>query len=130
MDTYILLDARGIVLQHLHSGKDAEAITDSLTGRPINSPGHAIENLITDVLLPTFQQFRVKNVIAVWDGGNKYRELLSGGTYKAQRKARETSPELHQITKEAQQAALGLFKGLGITFIVCPRSKRMTPSPG
>jgi DNA polymerase I-like protein with 3'-5' exonuclease and polymerase domains/5'-3' exonuclease len=118
---YAILDARGLVLQHLHSGRDPDAARDSLTGRPVNSAGHALANLTTDVLLPLLRDTcRLKQIIAVWDGGNFFREQLSGGTYKALRKAREASPELHDAVNNATALAQDLFKRLGITQVTVP----------
>lgn len=119
-ECYVLLDARGLVMHQLHSGTDHEAVRDSLTRRPINTPNHALANLITDVILPLLKDFRVKQIVAVWDGGNHYREQLSGGTYKAKRKARETSPELKEAVDLSINAARELFRRLGITQVRVP----------
>ena len=119
-DCYVLLDARGLVMHQLHSGMDHEATRDSLTHRPVNTPNHALANLITDVILPLLKDFRVKQIVAVWDGGNHYRESLSGGTYKAKRKARETSPELKEAVDLSIKAAQEFFRRLGITQVRVP----------
>jgi DNA polymerase I-like protein with 3'-5' exonuclease and polymerase domains/5'-3' exonuclease len=113
MDTYVLLDIRGLALRSLHSGTDAEGDRDSLTGKVVNTPGHALSNLVTDYLLPILRDFRIGQIVAVWDGGNFYRESLYKD-YKAARKAREQSPELKFAIDETIKSAKLMLKYLGI----------------
>lgn len=119
MDSYVLLDIRGLVLRSLHAGTDRDAVTDSLTGRPVNTAGHAIERLVNDYLVPAFRTHRAKQIIAVWDGGNAYREVFYP-EYKAHRKKREQSPELKAAIEETIKAAKLLLRYLGVVQVVVP----------
>lgn len=117
MDSYVLLDIRGLAIRSLHSGTDMEGDRDSLTGKIVNTPAHALHNLVTDCLLPALQDFRVGRIIAVWDGGNFYRESVYP-EYKAARKAKETSPELKHALDETIKHTKLLLKYLGVTQVV------------
>lgn len=117
MDSYVLLDIRGLALRSLHSGVDKDADTDSLTGRSVNTPGHAIENLITDYLQPILSGYRVKQLVAIWDGGNFYRETLYP-EYKANRRKIEQSPELKSAIDETIKNTKLLLKYMGITQVM------------
>lgn len=117
MDSYVLLDIRGLALRSLHSGTDAEGDRDSLTGKVVNTPGHALYNLTTDVLQPILKDFRVGQIVAVWDGGNRYREQLFP-EYKAARKAREQSPEMQHAISETIKNIKLMLKYLGVTQVV------------
>ena len=90
MDTYAILDMRGLVQRSLHSGTDRDSIKDSITGRPINTPGHALDKLLVDYLLPILGELRAKQIIAVWDGGNLYRRML----YPAYKQTRREKPSV------------------------------------
>lgn len=119
IDTHILLDMRGLVLRSLHGGGvDPEATKDPENGRPLNTPGHCLEGFIKDILLPTLQEFRLKRVIAVWDGGNDYRLKLSGGNYKNKDKEKKSSPELDQCRADAIKAVKGVLTYLGVMQVV------------
>jgi DNA polymerase I-like protein with 3'-5' exonuclease and polymerase domains/5'-3' exonuclease len=117
MDSYVLLDIRGLALRSLHSGTDRDGDRDSITGKTVNTAGHAIDNLVNSVLLPILKDFRVKQVVAVWDGGNLYRETRFPD-YKKARKEREQSPELKFAISETIKHTKLLLKYLGITQVV------------
>ena len=117
MDSYVLLDIRGLALRSLHSGTDMDGDRDSLTGKVVNTSGHALYKLVTDVLQPILRDFRVGQVIAVWDGGNAYREKLFP-TYKAARKAREQSPEMQHAISETIKNTKLMLKFMGVTQVV------------
>lgn len=123
-DPYVLLDIRGLALRSLHSGTDRDGVTDSLTGRNINTAGHAVDNFVNTFLLEILKSYRLKQIIAVWDGGNEYRETLCEKEgfkeYKGSRKARERSPELEDAMKSTQESIKTLLKCLGITQVWVP----------
>lgn len=117
MDSYVLLDIRGLALRSLHSGTDAEGDRDSITGKVVNTAGHALYNLTTSVLQPVLKDFRVGQIIAVWDGGNLYRENRFP-EYKAARRAREQSPEMQHAISETIKNTKLMLKYLGVTQVV------------
>ena len=117
MDTYAILDMRGLVQRSLHSGTDRDAIKDSITGRPINTPGHALDKLLVDYLLPILDELRAKQIIAVWDGGNLYRRILYP-KYKENRRQREESPEMKAALAEAIRNAKLLLLYLGAQQVI------------
>lgn len=117
-EPYVLLDIRGLVLRSLHSGNDKDATIDS-TGKAVNSPGHAVDVFVNTYLLEILRTYRLKTIIAVWDGGNKYRENLCASAglpeYKGNRKKREKSPELEEAMRGAQESVKDLLKSMGVT---------------
>lgn len=117
MDTYAILDMRGLVQRSLHSGTDRDAIKDSITGRPINTPGHALDKLLVDYLLPILDELRAKQIIAVWDGGNLYRRMLYP-KYKENRRQREESPEMKAALSESIKNAKLLLLYLGAQQVI------------
>lgn len=114
MDAYALLDTRGLALRCLHSGVDHDAEKDSFTGKSVNTPGHAVDRFVNDYLLPILKDFRVKQILGVWDGGNYYR-LTAFPEYKLKRREIEQSPEMKMAIKGATDSIKLLLKYMGVT---------------
>lgn len=110
-DPYVILDARGLALHAYHSGTDKEGGRAS-DGTPLATPGHTLANFLERHLLPITEHTRLNHIIAVWDGGNQYRERLTGGTYKDHRG--ELNEELKESRKKSEAAVKTLLANLGI----------------
>lgn len=110
MNITTLYDLRGLVIHALCSGTDRDQITLS-SGEKVNSIGHCLNNFVERYLLPTIQDTRLNNIIAVKDSGNDYRKSLYPD-YKANRK--ETDPDIQRHRNQCVDAVIDLLKGLGI----------------
>lgn len=99
-----LLDVRGLLMHAYHRGIDPDATLSPKTDKPVNSAGYGLRGFLDTYLIPLLTDFSPLNIIAVWDGGNTYREGLFAG-YKAKRHAEEKDPAVEaQITKMLDMA--------------------------
>jgi DNA polymerase I-like protein with 3'-5' exonuclease and polymerase domains/5'-3' exonuclease len=107
-----LLDVRGLLMHAYHRGTDPDAKLSPLTDKPVNTAGFGLRGFLDTYLIPLLHDFSPLNIIAVWDGGNNYREGLFAG-YKAKRHAREKDPAVEaQLTKMLDMAkALLAYSG-------------------
>jgi 5'-3' exonuclease/DNA polymerase I-like protein with 3'-5' exonuclease and polymerase domains len=113
-ETYLLIDASGVYLHAFHSGKDPEAPKDPNSKKVINPPAHVLDRMLD--LYPYLEETPPRRMIAVWDGGNAYRESLFPG-YKAKRKAERAtqSDALKEGTAAAKEAVERLYAAIGVT---------------
>jgi DNA polymerase I-like protein with 3'-5' exonuclease and polymerase domains len=115
---YQLFDTRGLVLASMWGGNDPDAVRGE-DGKRYNSPGHTLERFIDSYLLEALKVSDLRDIIAVFDGGNQYRRAIFPG-YKVK-------PEMDQAQLDAQNAAqaavVDLLKGLGITMVRCPETE-------
>lgn len=81
----LILDTRALCHQMLFAGKDVDALLLA-DGKTINRAEFAFDNLLERYLMPMLADFSPLNIIAVWDGGKKYRQNLFP-KYKAKRQA-------------------------------------------
>lgn len=107
-----LLDVRGLLLHAYHRGVDPDAQLSPKTDKPVNSAGFGLRGFLDTYFIPLLTDFSPLNIIAVWDGGNTYREGLFAG-YKFKRHAAEKDPAVEaQITKMLDMAkALIAYSG-------------------
>lgn len=99
-----LLDVRGLLMHAYHRGIDPDAKLSPLTDKPVNTAGYGLRGFLDTYLIPLLHDFSPLNIIAVWDGGNNYREGLFAG-YKAKRHAEEKDPAVEaQLTKMLDMA--------------------------
>ena len=84
----VILDARGLVIHSLNSGKDSDPSHDS-EGKEINTALHAMEVWYERYLTPTLTMVAPKDIIAVWDDGDSFHRQALLPTYKANRKKQE-----------------------------------------
>jgi len=107
-----LLDVRGLLLHAYHRGTDPDATLSPQTDKPVNSAGFGLRGFLDTYLIPLLHDFSPLNIIAVWDGGNNYREGLFA-SYKAKRHAEEKDPAVEaQIAKMMDMAkALLAYSG-------------------
>ena len=110
---YVLLDARGLVLHGFYKGADPDGDLDE-KGKVVNSPAWGMEQLLKEY--PIFDMIPPRRIIAVWDGGNRYRTEL-WPSYKAKRRARDAAMPVAQKTARAEweQIARQFFAALGVT---------------
>ncbi|WP_019865192.1 DNA polymerase [Methylovulum miyakonense] len=116
MNIKTLFDLRGMVIHALNASTDREPITLP-SGEKANSVGHCLNNFIEMYLLPTIQETRLNDIIAVRDGGNEYRKALYP-EYKANRAGKD--PELSIHHSNCVNAVIDLLKGLGIPVAEIP----------
>ena len=120
-----ILDLRGLVILSLNRGSDADS-TKTPHGSKLNTVGHCLENFINDYILPALENSRLNEIIAVKEGGNKYRSTIYP-EYKANRKKvaadpvkAESDAMISARVAECQSAVEDLLKGLGIPAVHVP----------
>jgi DNA polymerase-1 len=107
-----LLDVRGLLLHAYHRGTDPDAKLSPLTDKPVNSAGYGLRGFLDTYIIPLLSDFSPLNIIAVWDGGNTYREGLFAD-YKAKRHAEEKDPAVEAQLKKMFDMAKALLAYAG-----------------
>ncbi len=108
----VILDARGLVIHSLNSGKDSDPSHDS-EGKEINTELHAMEFWYERYLTPTLTLVAPTDNIAVWDDGDSFHRQALLPTYKANRKNRKSDPLVSAETDKAMELCKDLLKSLG-----------------
>lgn len=107
-----LLDVRGLLLHAYHRGTDPDAKLSPKTDKPVNSAGYGLRGFLDTYIIPLLSDFSPLNIIAVWDGGNTYREGLFA-EYKAKRHAEEKDPAVEAELKKMFDMAKALLAYAG-----------------
>lgn len=107
-----LLDVRGLLLHAYHRGTDPDAKLSPLTDKPVNSAGYGLRGFLDTYIIPLLSDFSPLNIIAVWDGGNTFRESLFAN-YKAKRHAEEKDPAVEAQLKKMFDMAKALLAYAG-----------------
>lgn len=107
----VLLDAKGLAMHAYHRGSDPDGMLDA-NGKNINSAGFGLRGFIESYLGPILQEWAPLNIVAVWDGGNDYRQSLFSN-YKAARHAREKNEAEDAQLAETYRLIKGLLAYIG-----------------
>ena len=110
---YAFLDIRGLVLKSLYGGKDPDSVLDN-DGKKVNTAKYGFSNFMERFFLPVLKTTPSRSVIAVWDGGNKYREGVHD-TYKKKRHERVYSAVETEQTDSIMAAVQRLLNYTGCT---------------
>lgn len=80
----VILDIKGLLIHMQCRGEDPDAILDE-DNKKINTAGFGFNNWVDQYLLEILENHAPRQIIAVWDGGRKYRTSLFS-EYKVKRK--------------------------------------------
>jgi len=114
IDSYAILDIRGLALHSLHMGEDPNGQLHPETAKLENSAGYGFSNFFDHYLAPLLEAYAPRQIIAVWDGGNHYRRGFFP-TYKAKRSQQEYSEFAAEQHEELLADVKTLLAYLGCT---------------
>lgn len=98
-EPYVLLDIKGLLMHAYHAGSDPEPATSQCGEHSANSAGFAFQTFVD--MYPYVASVPPRRLIAVWDGGNKYRQQVFP-TYKQKRKAAAEKNKLDNPAESEQ----------------------------
>ncbi len=115
---YYILDLRGLILHAYHACRDPEPLFDE-EGKPVTTAHAGFGAFLEMYLLPLLQNAAPRQVLAVTEGGNDYRQMLFAG-YKAKRSAREKSQVLAEQQKVLFDSVQRFMQYLGCNIVNVP----------
>lgn len=112
MDNKVLLDLRGLVIRAMYSEKDPDKEKGELP-----DPEWGVSKFIEGPFLQALNYADPINIVAVLDGGNKYRKALYS-EYKAHRK--EGVEGEKELITEVQKRVERFLRYMGVTTVKVP----------
>jgi DNA polymerase-1 len=117
-----IFDVRGTLMHMYNRGISPDAIPTEDGKSMINPAGWGLANWIEEYLIPTLEFFPAVDIIAVWDGGSKYRTDLHSGYKATRRKAKaKQDPRIEAEIEVLEGMAKRLLAYLGAVNIIVDR---------